>query len=220
MLMKGTARKDAYLARVWQEQNCASTRLLGTSVMEERSFPAILEAALRLARILFREGFDVASLIHSTSEPMAEWLSCKIVFTSSSSPHTMILAKRLNQRPDGTVGSVSSHLARFCRSSIGTARSRTLSARCSIAARGTSLRRTFGMAKEPVHQFLLEAVALLECLGIDHLLRKVSQFAGGKWACFKLHCITECSGRSLNSFEGSRGVLYVERPPHSGAPRA
>ena len=123
-------------------------------------------------------------LSHSTSEPMAEWLSSKMVFTSSSSPQTMILAKRLNQRPDGTVGSVSSHLARFCKSSIGTARSRTLSARCSIAARGTFLRRTFGMAKEPVHQFLLEAVSLLGCIGLDHLVRKVSQFTGGKRARF------------------------------------
>jgi hypothetical protein len=52
----------------------------GTSVMEERSFPAIPEIAVRLVRILFREGFVVASLIHSTSEPMAEWLVGPILF--------------------------------------------------------------------------------------------------------------------------------------------
>src|ERR1700676_226025 len=58
-------------------------------------FPGDSGVALRLACMLFRERFVVASLIHSTSEPMAEWLSCKMVFTISSSPHTMILAKRL-----------------------------------------------------------------------------------------------------------------------------
>src|SRR5580698_8733862 len=115
---------------------------------------------------------------------MAEWLSSKMVFTNSFSPQTMILAKRLNQRPDGTVGSVSSHLPRFVKSSIGTARSRTLNARCSIAARGTFLRRTFGMAGKSVNQLFLEAITFRGCLGIDHFLRKVSEFFGGEGARF------------------------------------
>ena len=67
-----------------------------------------LEIALRLAVLLVLGGVVVGPPIHTTSEPMAEWLSSKMVFTSSPSPQTMIRANRLNQRPDGTVGSVES----------------------------------------------------------------------------------------------------------------
>ncbi len=128
MLMKGTARKDAKLARVWQEKN-------GRSRLSEQ--PALLRQLTRP-----NVGRETP---HSTSSPIATCSGFRNVLISAPYPQTVTWPKRLNQSPSGTIGFPSIQWRTCIRSSFVMFRSATRSRRWASSAGGRSARWISGI---------------------------------------------------------------------------